>query len=112
MNECLHFGAFIPTEINDDLGKRKPLALDLLKLIRSKYLESTFFNFDLALQIFLTTAAMNCSGERSFSTLKRIKSVHRSTTGTYVPVVDIYTVVYILQVHIYCSIYTTGTYIL
>lgn len=81
LNECLHFGAFIPTEINDERGKRKPSALDLLKLIRSKNLESTFFNVDVALQIFLTTAATNCSGERSFSTLKRIKSVYRSTTG-------------------------------
>lgn len=82
LNECLYFGAFIPTEINDEKGKRKPSALDLLKLIRSKNLESTFFNIDVALQIFLTTAATNCSGERSFSTLKRIKSVYRSTTGT------------------------------
>ena len=36
-----------------------------------KNLESTFFNIDLALQIFLTTVATNCSGERSFSTLKK-----------------------------------------
>ncbi len=81
LNECLHFGAFIPAEIVHEKGKRKPTALDLLKLIRSKNLESTFLNIDVALQIFLTTAATNCSGERSFSTLKRIKSVYRSTTG-------------------------------
>ncbi len=45
-------------------GKWKPTALDLLKLIRSKNLESTFLNIDVALQIFLTMAATkstNCS---------------------------------------------------
>ena len=55
--------------------------MDLIKIIRSKKLEATFPNIDVVLRMFLSTAATNCSGERSFSTLKRIKNVHRSTMG-------------------------------
>lgn len=56
-----------------------PNALDLLQIIRKKKLEPTFPNVDVVLRMFLSTAAANCSGERSFSTLKRIKNAQRST---------------------------------
>lgn len=74
-NECLHFKGFMPSSI--DLGNgitRKPNGIDVLHIITEKKLESTFPNIDVALRIFLSIAATNCTGERSFSTLKRIKN--------------------------------------
>ena len=46
-------------------------------LIRDK-LESVFPNVEIAFRIFLTLMITNCSAERSFSKLKRIKSAQRS----------------------------------
>ena len=40
-----------------------------------------FPNTELALRIYLCLTATNCLGERSFSQLKRIKDVKRSTMG-------------------------------
>jgi hypothetical protein len=81
-SECLHFKSFVPTSIEIGFGEtRKPNHLDLLLVIRSKKLESTFPNIDVILRMFLSAAATNCSGERSFSTLKRVKSCLRSSSG-------------------------------
>ena len=41
-------------------------------------LESVFSNVEIALRIFLTLMVTNCSTERSFSQLKRVKSPDRS----------------------------------
>ena len=40
-----------------------------------------FPNTEVALRIYLCLMATNCSGERSFSQLQRIKDVKRSTMG-------------------------------
>lgn len=81
VEECIHFKSFVPKKITDGGRERKPNALDLIKIIREKNLESTFPYVDVVLRMFLSTAATNCSGERSFSALKRVKSVFRSTMG-------------------------------
>ena len=52
-----------------------------LKTIIDAGIESTFPNVTTALRIFSSIAVANCTGERSFSTLNRIKSYLRSTMG-------------------------------
>ena len=44
-------------------------------------LESCFPNVEIFLRIYLSLMITNCSGERSFSTLKRIKNNFRNTMG-------------------------------
>ena len=78
-NECLHFKSFVPTSIEIGTGKtRKSNYFDLL---RTKKLESTFPNVDVVLRMFLSVAVTNCAGERSFSTLKRVKNCYRFNSG-------------------------------
>ena len=47
--------------------------------IKENSLESTFPNLEVAIRIYLTLPVTNCTAERSFSALKRIKSEIRST---------------------------------
>ena len=42
---------------------------------------STFPNIGIALRLYLTLPVTNCEGERSFSTLARIKNHLRASTG-------------------------------
>lgn len=49
-------------------------ALEMLQYLKELNLSSAFPNVDIALRIFVTLPISNCSGERSFSLLKRIKS--------------------------------------
>lgn len=51
---------------------------DKLKKIKKVGISDTFPNVETALKIFLTLPISNCSGERSFSLLKRIKSPLRT----------------------------------
>lgn len=50
-----------------------------LKYIRKMNMRHTFPNLDIILQIYLSMPCTNCSSERSFSVLKRIKNRMRST---------------------------------
>lgn len=52
---------------------------DMFKILKELNLCSTFPNLETALRIFLSIPISNCSGERSFSLLKRLKSKSRST---------------------------------
>ncbi|XP_044592940.1 uncharacterized protein LOC123270860 [Cotesia glomerata] len=54
---------------------------DLLKLLHSNDLYTEFPNVEIAYRIFITLAVTNCSAERSFSCLKRVKNYLRSTIG-------------------------------
>ena len=49
--------------------------------IKKNYVESAFPNIFIALQLYLTLPVSNCTGERSFSLLKRINNALRSTMG-------------------------------
>ena len=50
-----------------------------LKILHEDNLQGVFPNADIALRIFVCTPASNCSGERSFSVLKRVKNYLRSS---------------------------------
>ena len=47
--------------------------------IKKYKIETTLPNLEVALRIFKCIAVANCSGERSFNALKRVKNFHRST---------------------------------
>ena len=71
---------FKTTSIDTDTGA----AVTPLKMLNIMYrynLKDGFPNVCIALRIYLTLPVSNCSGERSFSHLKRIKSSLRSTMG-------------------------------
>ena len=59
----------------------KPSPLQMLQIMKEYNLQSGFPNVCIALRIYLTLPVSNCSGERSFSHLKRIKNALRSTMG-------------------------------
>lgn len=74
--ECIRFKYFI-SEINSGISNPRKM----LKFIRQKKLTCSFPNVDIALRIFLSMAVTNCSGERSFFTLERVKSYKRNSLG-------------------------------
>ena len=56
-----------------------PNPATLCKEISNKNLVASFPNVDTALRMFLCMPIANCSGERSFSVLKRVKNYLRAT---------------------------------
>lgn len=58
--------------------KSKISLRQLYLFIKEKDLKEAFPYIEIALRIFLCTAVTNCSAERSFSVLKRIKNYQRS----------------------------------
>ncbi|XP_060881953.1 uncharacterized protein LOC132953587 [Metopolophium dirhodum] len=75
INECLHLKAHI-IQLADDKQNNVP---KLLQILHEKNLISIYPNIEIALRIYTSTAVTNCSAERSFSCLKRIKNYLRST---------------------------------
>ncbi|KAL4143648.1 hypothetical protein QTP88_005959 [Uroleucon formosanum] len=73
-NECVHFQSHIKS-LKDKAPKN---IRDLSTLIRSKDFQAIYPYVDIALRMFLCTPAMNCSSERSFSTLRRLETYLRS----------------------------------
>lgn len=53
--------------------------LSLSTFLRNQSLPNVYPNLDIALRIAFSTPATNCSGERSFSCLKRVKNYQRSS---------------------------------
>lgn len=51
----------------------------LYQILMKDQIADVFSNVEIALRIFLTMMIMNCSAERSFSQLKRIKAARRAT---------------------------------
>jgi len=73
VNECVQFQGHIKnTEVK--LSK-----IQMLQFIRKHDITSVYTYVEVALRILLCTPSTNCSAERSFSTLKRIKNYLRST---------------------------------
>lgn len=69
-------------QLRNYIGQCNEFSLNALTLsseLASKKLISTFPNVDTALRMFLCTPVANCSGERSFSALKRVKNYLRAT---------------------------------
>jgi len=51
----------------------------MLKYIKYEALDGIFPNMEIILRMYLSTAVSNCTGERSFSVLKRVKNYMRSS---------------------------------
>lgn len=73
--ECLHLTEYL--KIVD--SEKTDSILKIYQLLKDNKIEDTFPNVEIALRIFLSMMVTNCSGERSFSKLKRIKNELRST---------------------------------
>jgi len=58
--------------------KRPKNIIDTSKMIRTEELQELFPYVDIALRMYLCCPTSNCSAERSFSVLKRVKSYLRS----------------------------------
>jgi len=75
-NECIHFGSYLKTISNPPQSIQ-----DMLIFIRKNELKDIFPYVDIALRMLLCTPVSNCSTERFFSVLKRIKSYLKSSIG-------------------------------
>lgn len=73
--ECLHFQQFVQNSENIE-GFQSP---NFLTFLYGNGLDAAFPNVCIAFRIFLCLAVTNCSAERAFSYLKRIKNYLRSS---------------------------------
>ena len=78
-NECIH----LHCQLNNSLANTEDVhsAQKICNVLHSRSLRDVYPNVDIALRIFLSIPATNCSGERSFSTLKRVKTYLRASMG-------------------------------
>ena len=76
MDEFVQFTFLVMTEIDQSVVHMS----EMLKA-DGGLLQATFPNVGIALRIYLTIPVTNCEGERSFSTLSRVKN-HLRTTMT------------------------------
>ena len=79
--ELTHFSALLKTDLAATLDEKKGKEAQYFSLIKEHSLESTFPNIAVCLRIYLCMMVTNCSGERSFSKLKRIKNELRTSIG-------------------------------
>ncbi len=81
-DELIQFSQLLKSNLGNDLNTEDALPeLQMYKFIRENNLESCFPNFEVMLRIYLSLMVTNCSGERSFSKLTRVKNLQRSTMG-------------------------------
>lgn len=78
-NECIHLHYQLKDSLLNTKGVRS--AQGICNVLHSQNLRDVYPNVDIALRIFLSIPATNCSGERSFSTLKRVKTYLRASMG-------------------------------
>lgn len=78
--EMVQFSELLKTDLAEIASENKNdmYELKLYRVLRNNSLESCFPNVEIVLRIYLTLMVTNCSGERSFSKLKRIKNEVRS----------------------------------
>ena len=55
------------------------MSLQYYRLIKDNDLECTFPNVEIVLRIYLSLMVTNCTGERSFSKLRRVKNEQRTS---------------------------------
>ena len=79
--EFVHFAALLKTNLAAAIDEKKGKEVQYYALIKENRLEATFPNVEVALRIYLSMMVTNCSGERSFSKLKRIKNEQRTSIG-------------------------------
>ena len=68
-------------KLNSDLKVASVTPSKMMVILKENKFESSFPNVYVILRIYLTIPVTNCTGERSFSHMKRIKSALRSTMG-------------------------------
>lgn len=79
INECLHFRAHCKGL--DSLEDKCKSSISLLRWLRADDMNSIYPGIDIALQICVYTPVSNCTGERSFSVLKRIENYLRTSSS-------------------------------
>ena len=83
--EIVHFQEYMKEPESDMLLSKKVenkgafITWRMLQSIVNNEMQDTFPNIYICLRIYLSLLVTNCSGERSFSALKRIKNYLRST---------------------------------
>lgn len=75
--ECQHLKEYLKNVQSENEAPNS--VQEVYNLLKQNKIEDTFPNVEIALRIFLSMMVTNCSGERSFSKLKRIKNELRST---------------------------------
>ena len=81
--ELIQFSALLKIFffLRADMDKKKNKEVQMYKLIKENGLESAYPNVDIVLRIYLSLMVTICSGERSFSKLKRVKNEQRTSLG-------------------------------
>jgi len=79
LNACLHFKELMKIEEKLFTSVENSVTFTMSSYIKNKELDDVFPNLNTVLRMFLSTAVANCTGERSFSVLKRVKNYLRST---------------------------------
>ncbi|XP_074112948.1 zinc finger MYM-type protein 1-like [Cotesia typhae] len=76
-NECIH----LHYQLKDSSANTEDVrsAQNICNVLHSRSLRDVYPNVNIALRIFLRIPVTNCSGERSFSTLKRVKTYLRAS---------------------------------
>lgn len=82
-SELEHLSDLLRTPLGESLGKQNNISFEqeLFSFIVENSLCPSFPNVVVSLTIYLSLMVTNCSGERSFSKLKRVKNYLRSTMG-------------------------------
>ena len=83
LDERVYFSELLKTNRGkgEDDANKEAEELRMHRLLMDNNLESCFPNVEIALRIYLCLIISNCTGERTFSKLKRIKNVQRNTIG-------------------------------
>ena len=76
IEELVHFAELIKSKPLDD--QTGSIESYMHHILSTGPMQEVFPNVAIAVRIYLTLMVSNCSGERSFSALKRVKSVLRS----------------------------------
>ena len=72
---------YYATELQTSIEETQPRWLKMYEFLHKQSLIQTFPNIEIALRIYLFLMVSYCSGERSFSKLKRIKNEFRNRIG-------------------------------
>lgn len=77
--ELKQFHCYVRAKFQD--GEKKLSLAELHQILVNDGIQNAFLNVEIALRIFLTLMITNCTAERSFSQLKRLKNHLRTTLG-------------------------------
>ena len=74
--EIVQFAEFVRPNVQQLSGN---VEVEMYRILMEPGIRETFPNVEVALRLYLTLLVSNCTGERSFSTLKRVKNEIRTT---------------------------------